>query len=124
MPDSYLTRVVEPYMHEKNLSQLTLLIGQAPCNKISKVNSALLARNIKSAFIPKRVTNLLQPADVAWMRPLKNLYHKKWNDWLLNAPKSFTAAGNLKSVGYGIAIEWISEIWEDFDRDIIYIKRI
>ena len=65
------------------------------------------------------MTSFVQPADVCWMKPLKAAYFNKWNQWLINAPRSFTAAGNRKSPGYAQAIMWISEIWHDW-----YIKRI
>jgi hypothetical protein len=65
------------------------------------------------------MTPFLQPADVAWMKPLKGQYFLKWNNWLVNAPKSFTDASNRKSPGYAKVIEWISEIWSDFDSSLI-----
>ena len=54
------------------------------------------------------------------MRSLKQFYHLKWNDWLINSPKSFTDSGNLKSPGYATAVKWISEIWEQIDSNILY----
>ncbi len=66
---------------------------------------------VRVKYVPKRMTLLLQPADVSWMRPLKVAYFKKWNHWLVHAPKSYTAAGNVKSPGYATVITWISEIW-------------
>ena len=102
-------------MLEKNIPNISLIIDQAPCHLTNKVNIALVSRNIKAQLIPIRLTNLLQPADVAWMHPLKKLYHQKWNNWLLNAPKFYTTAGNVKSPGYAQAIIWISQIWEKLD---------
>jgi len=37
----------------------------------------------------------------------------------LTAPKAFTKNNNLKSPGYANVIKWISEIWANFDKDII-----
>ena len=65
------------------------------------------------------MTNLLQPADVCWMRPLKLAYFRKWNEWLVNSPKTYTAAGNMRSPGYANVINWISEIWSDFDTNLL-----
>ena len=62
---------------------------------------------------------MLQPADVAWMRPFKVSYFDKWQNWMTNEPKSFTAADNLQSPGYAKAITWISETWDSFDRQIL-----
>ncbi len=33
--------------------------------------------------------------------------------------KSTTRFGNIRSPGYALAITWISEIWEQFPRDLI-----
>lgn len=62
---------------------------------------------------------MLQPADVSWMRSLKVAYYEKWTAWMRNSPRSFTASGNLRSPGYVKIINWINEIWKDFDREII-----
>jgi len=65
------------------------------------------------------MTPFLQPADQSWMRPLKVAYFKKWNNWLVHAAKSYTAAGNLRSPGYAQAVIWISEVWADLDASLI-----
>ena len=38
---------------------------------------------------------------------------------MINEPKSFTLAGNLRSPGYAKAITWISEVWESFDSHLL-----
>ena len=75
--------------------------------------------NIKPIYVPKRFTNLLQPADVSWMRPLKRAYQQKWQNWLINEEKSFTPAGNIRSPGYAQVINWISEIWDQLSPEIV-----
>ncbi len=60
-----------------------LVWDQAPCHKTSKVNQSLVNINAKQLFVPARLTNLLQPADVCWMRVLKHKYHQKWQTWML-----------------------------------------
>ena len=52
------------------------------------------------------------------MKALKAAYFNKWNHWLANAEKAYTPAGNVKSHGYGRVINWISEIWQDFDHNL------
>ena len=37
----------------------------------------------------------------------------------MTEPKSFTSSNNMKSPGYAKVINWISEIWNDFDSEII-----
>ena len=65
------------------------------------------------------MTNLLQSADVCWMRPLKLDYFCKWNERLVNSPKTYTAAGNMRSPGYASVINWINKIWSDFDPNLL-----
>ena len=61
------------------------------------------------------MTNLLQPADVGWFAAIKKAYHEKWNEWSINTIKQRTLYNNTKSPGYALAIQWISDIWRDFD---------
>ena len=63
------------------------------------------------------MTPFLQPADVSWMSPIKSKYFLKWNRWLINAPKSYT--GNMRSPGYAMVLQWISEIWDELDSNLI-----
>ena len=50
-------------------------------------------------ILQKRLTNLLQPADISWMRFLKCSLHTKWNNWMINEPHTYTPAGNMRSPG-------------------------
>ena len=63
--ESYFTRIIEPYMLEKNIHNMSLIIDQAPCHLTNKDNIALFSRYIKAKLTTKRLKNLLQPADVA-----------------------------------------------------------
>ena len=38
---------------------------------------------------------------------------------MINAPKSFTSSNKIQSLGYALAIEWISKIWTNFSRDTL-----
>ena len=77
------------------------------------------AASFKTKNIPKRMTPFLHPAVVCWMRPIKAKYFLRWNRWLVNAPKSYTAAGNVRSPGYAMVLQWISEIWDELDSNLI-----
>ena len=65
------------------------------------------------------MTNILQPADVCWFRSIKAQFNTKWNEWIINEDKTYTAHGNPRSPGYAEAINWLSEIWRNFDSNII-----
>lgn len=117
--DGVIKRCLVPKIASKDLKNPVLILDQAPCHATVKVKETLAQNNIKTIYVPKRFTNLLQPADVSWMRPLKKSYFDRWQNWLINEEKSFTAAGNLKSPGYSQVIIWISEIWEQLEPKII-----
>jgi DDE superfamily endonuclease len=117
--ETFASRVLDPFMLVNNYTSSHLLLDHAPCHLTPMVKQSMKERNITLTYVPKRLTNLLQPADVSWMRPLKREYSEKWNDWMINAPKTRTTAGNLKSPGYIQAITWISEIWKAFDSKLL-----
>ena len=66
-------------------------------------------------YIPGRLTNLLQPADVCWFAPIKKEYKKMWNHWYMNDPHAFTKNLNMKSPGYLKSSKWSSEVWSKFE---------
>ena len=111
--------ILDPYIVNHGLRKLNFILDQAPCHTTAQVQGSMRNRPIDHLFIPKRGTNMVQPADVGWMHIFKLKYFEKWQHWLLNEPKSFTRAVNLKSPGYAKAIMWISEIWAAFDRNIL-----
>ena len=51
-------------------------------------------------MIPPGMTGLLQPPDVCWFRTFKLAFRRKYMDWFVNEPKSFTNYGNMRSPGY------------------------
>ena len=79
--DSFIKRSLKPYILANDIEQAGLLIDQAPCHLTSKVKNTLKNNRASTVYVPKRFTNLLQPADVAWMKALKSAYHRLWTDW-------------------------------------------
>lgn len=79
----------------------------------------MIEKGITKEMIPPRMTNLLQPADVCWFASLKRAYTARWNLWFLTEEKTFTTQGNAKSPGYARCIQWLSEIWKEFDPELI-----
>ena len=70
----YVRRVVVPHMRKYNLQKLWLLIDCAKCHEKATVKTYCTKKNIRIMFVPKRLTNLLQPADVMWFASIKK-YH-------------------------------------------------
>ena len=102
--NNFIERCIYPEILSKHLENSVLLLDHAPCHLTRQVKDKLANCNINPIYIPKRLTNMLQPADVSWMRPIKRAFHEKWQNWFLNEEKSFTRSGNLKSPGYEKAI--------------------
>ena len=65
------------------------------------------------------MTNLLQPADVSWFKPLKSHYHRLWNEWFLEGKHTYTRSDNARSPGYAKAIDWLSLMWNSISSHLI-----
>ncbi|CAF1027868.1 unnamed protein product [Brachionus calyciflorus] len=113
----YMSKVILPYKLVKNLDVIHFVLDS--CHKTEIVQGFCEDNGINQVFIPPRLTNLLQPADVCWFTQLKRAYHKKWNNWFLFEDKTFTKNGNARSPGYAKCIEWLSDIWRSMDSDYI-----
>ena len=60
-----------------------------------------------------------QPFDVCMFAPIKRQLCAKWSHWYLFEDKTYTVHGNMRSPGYTTVIQWLSDIWRDFDSNII-----
>ncbi|RNA33693.1 pogo transposable element with KRAB domain-like [Brachionus plicatilis] len=116
---NYVKRIVVPHMVQKGFKKVNLFLDSAPCHLTKSVKDELQVNGIVTNFIPPRMTNLLQPADVCWFASIKKQYHNNWNKWFLEDERSFTRFGNTKSPGYVKTISWLSEIWKDFSSTLI-----
>ena len=115
----YVRRVVVPHMRKYNLNKLYLLLDHAKCHEKATVSAYCDKKGVILIFVPKRLTNLLQPADVFWFALIKMIYGDKWNDWFIFEDKRLTIHGNMVSPGFAKIIQWLSEIWTGFNSDII-----
>ncbi|RNA01128.1 pogo transposable element with KRAB domain-like, partial [Brachionus plicatilis] len=96
-----------------------LYLDSARCHLTTSVKDKFSQLSLKRFIIPPRMTNILQPADVCWFANIKKAYCAKWVQWQRDVPKTFTCHGNSKSPGYALAIQWLSDIWSEFDESII-----
>ena len=107
--EHYVPKILVSYKNQRRYHDLHLVFDQAPCHTTQRSKAAFSSASIKVKWVGKRLTFLTQPADQSWMSPFKGRYFRKWNNWLIHAPKSYTAAGTVKSPGYSKVVEWISE---------------
>lgn len=97
--EEFINKTLKPYRLSRGANKLYLLIDQSTCHLTKECLQAFKKNHVELTLIPKRLTSMLQPADVAWLRPLKVAYHAKWTDWMINAEHTTTPAGNLRSPG-------------------------
>ncbi len=119
LKEEFVERILKPHMMHTGKKKLLLLLDNSPVHKTKDLAVTLRVNNIQPSFFPPRMTSLLQPADVGWFRSLKSKYHVKWQNWFLNSPKAFTKSKNLKSPGYARVIKWVSQIWHEFEQELI-----
>lgn len=81
-----------------------IFLDQATCHSSAETRRTFAKYNIRLNFIPKRMTGLLQPADVTWFSSMKNEYRRLWTQWMMTSDHSYTASGNLRSPGYARVI--------------------
>ena len=81
MTENYMPAILDPYIAKHGLSRLNFFLDQMPCYKTPQVETALKARPIHHLHFPKLGTNMVQPADVAWMHLIKLRYCEKWQHW-------------------------------------------
>ena len=75
--ESIIQRVLVPYKLAENLAELNLVLDQAPCHSTKKlVKESFVENKINPTLGPNRLTGLLQPGDISWMKPLKTAYQK------------------------------------------------
>ena len=79
---------------------------------------------IRPIYVPPLMTNLLQPADVCWFRPLKSAYHRLLCDWLITNNHVLTKNFNLRSPGYNKCINWIGRIWVILSKIVLKIAEL
>lgn len=119
--DHFINGVLYPHMLRKGQRNSIMFWDHAPCHLTQSVQIKAHKHGIGLEYIPKRMTQLLQPGDVSWMRFIKAEYLKLWQDWFLNSDKSFTRYGNMRSPGYVTVIQWLSQIMEKLalNKDLI-----
>ncbi len=110
---------IDAHVLKSGFNKSALTWDNATCHSSAEVEEHLLKTKKVPIFVPPRMTGLLQPADVCWFRSFKQAFRRKYMNWCVNEPKTFTQYGNMRSPGYMAVITWLSEIWQNFDVQLI-----
>ena len=92
----WVNKIVTPYRLSNGWDSIYLIYDSAKCHLTPSVRTHLDKNNVLLTEVKPRLTNLIQPADVVLFAPYKKSYHFAWNDWFINAPKSYTCHGKFK----------------------------
>ena len=107
--EHFVPKILVSYKNEKHYNHMNLVFDQAPCHTSHRSKVAFNGASVNVTWVPKRMTYIAQPADQSWMAPFKSLYFKKWNHWLVHAPKAI-----IKKYNY-FCIYFISFFWFFFN---------
>ena len=108
-----------PEVLREDQASSVLVLDQAPCHNTALLETKARQHGVTLVKIPKRMTALLQPADVCWLALIKRAFRARWQHWWSTATKSLTRHGNPRSPTYAVIIQWLSEIWSQFDPERI-----
>ena len=78
--------------------------------------------NIHIIFIPKNMTNILQPLDVVLNRSFQQFYDKQYNGYLDTALEDRTLRTtnrNIKISSYSLVSKWCSDFSQQYDSNLI-----
>ena len=117
----YIRQEVHNFLSENAIgnNKATLYLDSAPCHLTAPVKDTFKEIGCNFEFIKKRCTNMHQPFDVCMFAPIKRQLCAKWSHWYLFEDKTYTVHGSMRSPGYTTVIQWLSDIWRDFDTNII-----
>lgn len=87
-----------------------LLVWDAyKCHLLPSVKDVVAKQtnNIDLSIIPGGLASKIQPADVNWNKPLRVVYKAKYNQWMVDGEKSYTAAGNVRTPNKLLCLQWV-----------------
>ncbi len=74
-------------MRREDQTESIIYVDHAPPHKKAIFTDALADYGIGHKYIPARMTGLVQPADVCWLKTIKNEYQKRWANWYFKIEK-------------------------------------
>ena len=86
---------------------------------LGKVKDTLKENKTYQAVIPGCCTSVLQPLDVCLNKPFKVNMRQRWNQWMVNAEKQITKAGNIWRPGLKTVCQWVIDAWNNIPTDMV-----
>src|SRR5690349_16458443 len=86
-------------------------MDKARCHRTKEVVAEIEKLNTTIELIPEGLTMFLQPLDISTNRWIKNKFAQEYASYLIN--------NDTKRVNRETFIDWICEIWDKMDGDIL-----
>ena len=102
-----------------NSGQNLLIFDSHRAHITKTILTTLKNSRTKVSIVPGGMTPLIQPLDVSVNRSVKAKWAKKWRDWMEEAANSFKKTKQKSKVGYDDIVEWVHEIINEIDEDLI-----
>uniref|UniRef100_K7GC97 HTH CENPB-type domain-containing protein n=1 Tax=Pelodiscus sinensis TaxID=13735 RepID=K7GC97_PELSI len=81
------------------------------CHCMLSIKKRLQQDKTDLAIIPGGMTKMLQPLDVTVNKPMKDALRRKWNTWLLEGERTFTAGRRMRTPTLQDVTQWIADVW-------------
>ena len=94
-----------------------LVLDQARVHTSHVAEDALRNADTDCVLVPAGCTPIVQPADVSWNAPFKQVMRECWKAWRREDLR--TPAGNLKMASRQDVINWVSEAWDAVSEDVV-----
>lgn len=75
--------------------------------------------NSDMAVIPGGCTSKLQPCDVSWNKPFKDIFRDFYDEWVLEGDVNLTRGGNRKQPDRIQLLKWVKAAWDGINPEII-----
>jgi hypothetical protein len=69
--------------------------------------------------IPGGCTSQFQAPDVSWNKPLKDKMPKEYDEWMLNGPKTYTKANNIRALTKNEVVDMLVKCWNEIPETLI-----
>ena len=74
--------------------------------------------NTDLVIVPGGCTSMLQAPDILCNKPFKERYTNLWNEWSINADKTYTVGGNKLAPTRETCVQWV-EVWASVTSETI-----
>lgn len=89
------------------------------CHKTDNVKKILHRMKIDTAMVPGGCTKYVQPADVSWNKPFKEMMRNFYDAYMTSGDLQYTKAGNPKAPPLEVYCAWVVKAWDSLSEEMI-----